>query len=267
MLNDNLGRISNAHVAHADRSDDGAMDPKCIELAKLAAIAVDSAKTGEVVTMPSRLHAKEYPDFMLKEDDMSYRSKKILGRLFRSIIEPYDLHFVSQGTCCTSNEISYDTDLEVSGASSFIEDAWQIKCSYEAQLNALLNQYGVRTEAELVTGEVWSFTEKKFKDEERLHYAYSQLHKEFRIIFESIGDIGLFSDDKKNLAYEKKASAWYQVTYQSKWIELSRKTMELSEKMPTRLSFAWIAVDYLAQIKKRCYEDTEIEEGRLAYIC
>ncbi|KAJ1267763.1 hypothetical protein BS78_07G083000 [Paspalum vaginatum] len=211
MLNDNLGRISNAHVAHADRSDDGAMDPNCIELAKLAAIAVDSAKTGKVVRMPTSLHPKEYPDFMLKEDDMSYRSEKILGRLYRSIIGAYDLDFVSQGTCA-SDEIPYDTDLEVFGASAFFEDAWQIKCSYEAQLNALLNQYGVRTEAELVTGEIWSLTGKKFQYvlKERLHYAYSQLHKEFRIIFESIGDIGLFSNDKKNLLYEMKASAWYQ---------------------------------------------------------
>ena len=232
MLNDNLGRISNAHVAHADRSDDGAMDPKCIKLAELAAIAVDSAMTGEVVIMPSFLQAKEYLDFMLKEDDMTYRSEKILGRLFQSIIGAYDLDFVAQGTCA-SNEIPYDTDLEVFGASSFIEDAWQSKCSYEAHLNALLNQYGVHTKAELVTGEVWSFTGKKFKYEERLHYAYSQLHKEFRIIIESIGDIGLFSDDKKNLAYEMKASAWYQITYHPKW----RKTMELSEKMPERLSF------------------------------
>jgi len=232
MLNDNLGRISNAHVAHADRSDDGAMDPKCIKLAELAAIVVDSAMTGEVVIMPSFLQAKEYLDFMLKEDDMTYRSEKILGRLFQSIIGAYDLDFVAQGTCA-SNEIPYDTDLEVFGASSFIEDAWQSKCSYEAQLNTLLNQYGVHTEAELVTGEVWSFTGKKFKYEERLHYAYSQLHKEFRIIIESIGDIGLFSDDKKNLAYEMKASAWYQITYHPKW----RKTMELSEKMPERLSF------------------------------
>ena len=232
MVSEILGPISNAHVVHADRSKYGAMDDKCIKLAELAATAVDFPKTGKIVTMPPFLRPQEYPDFMGKEDDISYKSEKILGRLFQSIIGAYDLDFVAQGACA-SNEIPYDTDLEVFGASSFIEDAWQSKCSHEAQLNALLNQYGVHTEAELVTGEVWSFTGKKFKYEERLHYAYSQLHKEFRIIIESIGDIGLFSDDKKNLAYEMKASAWYQITYHPKW----RKTMELSEKMPERLSF------------------------------
>ncbi|CAD6336017.1 unnamed protein product [Miscanthus lutarioriparius] len=153
MVNDNLGRICNVHVAHADRSDDGAMDQKCSELAELAAIAVDSAKTGEIVRMPPSLSPKEYPDFMGKEDAISYKSKNILGRLYRSILGEKGGDF--QGTC-VSNENQYDTDLEVPGALNFLEDAWKCKCLYEAQLNTLLNQYGVHSEAELVTGEIWS---------------------------------------------------------------------------------------------------------------
>jgi len=183
MVNDNLGRICNAHVTHADRSDDGAMDPKCIQLAELAAIAVDSAKTGEIVRMPLSHSPKEYPDFMGKEDAVSYKSKKILGRLYRSILGENGDDFVSQGTC-VSNETPYDIDLEVPGALSFLEDAWQCKCLYEAQLNTLLSQYGVRSEAELVTGEIWSLVgyNKKYQYQlkERLNYAYSKLHQEFR---------------------------------------------------------------------------------------
>ncbi|OQU76799.1 hypothetical protein SORBI_3010G213100, partial [Sorghum bicolor] len=248
MVNDNLGRICNAHVAHADRSDDGAMDTKCVELAELAAIAVDSAKTGEIVKMPPSLSPKEYPDFMGKEDAISYKSKKILGRLYRSILMENSGDLLSQVTCI-SNENQYDTDLEVPGALSFLEDAWKCKCLYEAQLNTLLNQFGVHSEAELVTGEIWSLVgyNKKYQYQlkERLNYAYSKLHQEFRSIFESI-DVSY--GDSKNLAYEMKASAWYQVTYHPEFIRLRELD---DEKTPARLSFAWIPVDYLAQIKKK----------------
>ncbi|CAO2209790.1 unnamed protein product [Urochloa humidicola] len=252
MVTDNLGRISNAHVVHADRSEDGAMDENCIQLAELAATAVDSLKTGEIVTMPAYLRPTEYPDFMGKEDAISYKSTKILGELYRSIKAAYSCDFVSESTC-SSDDFTYDTDLEVPGASDFLDDAWQCKCSYEAQLNALLDQYGVISEAELVTGETWSLTgnnkKRQYETKEKLSYAYFQLHQEFRNIFERNGEICV---DKNNMAYEPKASAWYQLTYHPKWIQWSRA-------MPPRLSFAWIAVDYLSRIKMRCRQEKVIE--------
>jgi RNA-dependent RNA polymerase len=255
MVTDNLGRISNAHVVHADRSEYGAMDDNCIQLAELAATAVDSLKTGEIVTMPTYLRPSEYPDFMGKDDAISYKSTKILGELYRSIKAVYDCNFVSEDTC-TLDDLPYDSDLEISGASDFLEDAWLCKCSYEAQLNALLNQYGLRTEAELVTGEPWSLTGDNKKQQhmtkERLSYAYFQLHMEFRSNFESTDEV---SAEKKNLAYETKASAWYQVTYHPKWIQRSRE-------MPLRLSFAWIAVDYLARIKMRRHQEAKVSHGQ-----
>ena len=60
-----------------------------------------------------------------------------------------------------------------------------------------------------------------------------------------------------------KASAWYQVTYHPEFIRLREPD---DEKTPTRLSFAWIPVDYLAQIKKKCHGEMKVEEGRSAYI-
>ncbi|XP_039855171.1 probable RNA-dependent RNA polymerase SHL2 [Panicum virgatum] len=244
MVSDNLGRISNAHVVHADCSKNGAMDEKCIQLAKLAAIAVDSLKTGKIVTMPTYLRPTEYPDFMRKEDAISYKSEKILGELYRSIKAAYGYDSVSHGTI-TLNDLVYDMDLEVPGASYFLEDAWQCKCSYEAKLNALLSQYNIQTEAELVTWEAWSLTggnkKQHYETQERLNYSYFQLHEEYRSIFEGNAEM---SEEKKNLVYETKASAWYQVTYHPNWIRRSKET-------PPRISFPWIAVDYLASIKAR----------------
>jgi RNA-dependent RNA polymerase len=63
--------------------------------------------------------------------------------------------------------------------------------------------------------------------------------------------------------YEMKASAWYQVTYHP---EIIRSREPGDEDAPTRLSFAWIAVDYLAQIKMKRHLEMEVEEGRSSYI-
>ncbi|KAL6843315.1 hypothetical protein ACP4OV_027028 [Aristida adscensionis] len=217
--------------------------------------------------MPQSLRPKEYPDFMGKEDDITYKSGKILGRLYRSIQQTSGADFILEDTC-TLNNVPYDTDLEVPGASDFLENAWQFRCSYEVQLNALLNQYGVWTEAELVTGEIWLLGQRNNRMQhgvkDRLKYAYSQLRKKFRRIFGSIEtDRCGISDDARNLVYEMKASAWYKVTYGPEWIQKTREMMESSGKeMPARLSFAWIVVDYLAQIKTRCHGEGTVE-GRM----
>ncbi|KAF8662610.1 hypothetical protein HU200_056211 [Digitaria exilis] len=114
MVSENIGRIYNAHVVHADRSKYGATDEKCVQLAELASIAVDSLKTGNIVAMPTYLSPTEYPDFMGKEDAISYESEKILGELYRSVKDTYGCDFISQGTC-SLDDPAYDTDLEVPG--------------------------------------------------------------------------------------------------------------------------------------------------------
>ena len=191
---------------------------------------------------------------------ITYKSDKILGRLYRSIQEASSSDLVPEETC-TLNDLPYDTDMEVPGATNFLSSAWLCKCSYEAQLNALLNQYGVRTEAELVMEHIWSlpkYSSRKQGDiKQRLKNSYSALRKELRSTFESIEtDETEISEDEKNRVYEMKASAWYQVTYHPKWVQKSREMLGPdSEKMPARLSFAWIIVDYLAGIKIRCQEE------------
>lgn len=264
MVNEHLGAICNAHVVHADSSDYGAMDEKCITLAELAATAVDFPKTGKLVTMPSHLKPKLYPDFMGKEQHQSYKSTKILGRLYRRIKDAYDEDIDAPDLNNVGGDIPYDTDLEVPGSADFIADAWEQKCSYDGQLSALLGQYKVKREEEVVTGQIWSMpkynSKKQGELKERLKHSYSALRKEFRQTFEKLNsDVGELSDEEKNLLYEQKASAWYQVTYNPKWVKKSR---DLQIKSPENqepdslgnmvmLSFPWIAVDYIARTKIR----------------
>ncbi|KAF3447120.1 hypothetical protein FNV43_RR12300 [Rhamnella rubrinervis] len=260
MANESLGAICNAHVVHADLSEYGALDEKCIKLAELAATAVDFPKTGKIVSLPSHLKPKLYPDFMGKEEYQSYKSTKILGRLYRKIKDAYD-----EDTATSSElnflpgDIPYDKDLEVPGAADFMVDAWDKKCSYDAQLNGLLGQYKVNREEEIITGHIWSmpkYTSRKQGElKERLKHSYSAMKKEFRQIFEKMEvDFEQLTDDEKNIKYEQKASAWYQVTYHPAW---AKKSMDMQEPDgagdKVMLSFAWLAADYLARIKiRRC---------------
>ncbi|KAJ7966178.1 RNA-dependent RNA polymerase [Quillaja saponaria] len=218
MVNEHLGAICNAHVVHADLSDYGALDEKCLDLAELAATAVDFPKTGKLVTMPPNLKPKLYPDFMGKEERQSYKSSKILGRLYRRIKDDYNEDVATSESIL--GDIPYDTDLDIPGASDFIMDAWDQKCSYDGQLSGLLGQYKVKGEEEVVTGHIWSMpkynSRKQGELKEKLKHSYSALKKEFRQIFERITvNLDELSDAEKNRIYEQKASAWYQVTYLS----------------------------------------------------
>lgn len=258
MVNENLGAICNAHVVHADLSDYGAMDQNCITLAELAATAVDFPKTGKIVSMPSHLKPKLYPDFMGKQPHQSYKSKKILGRLYRQIRDAYDEDLDGSSLKHVTDNIPYDDSLEVPGAADFVIDAWDQKVCYDGQLNGLLNQYKVEREEEVVTGQIWSmpkYSSRKQGDlKERLKHAYSALKKEFRQTFEKLDiDMEELNDEEKHLLYEQKASAWYQVTYHPEWV---KKYLDLQDKSfdhenKVMLSFPWIAVDYLARIKIR----------------
>ncbi|KAL0315122.1 UNVERIFIED_CONTAM: RNA-dependent RNA polymerase 6 [Sesamum calycinum] len=256
MVNESLGTICNAHVVHADLSEYGALDEKCIKLAELAATAVDFPKTGKIVNMPAELKPKMYPDFMGKEEFQSYNSNKILGKLYRKIKDAYDRdHEASPEHTFASDDIIYNQDLEVAGSTSFIADAWNCKCSYDGQLIGLLGQYKVNREEEVVTGHIWSMpkysSKKQGEVKERLKHAYSTLRKEFRKVFECMGpEFDQFSDDEKNIMYERKASAWYQVTYQESWVKKSKELHAVDDAgKSVMLSFAWIAADYLARIK------------------
>lgn len=258
MVNDHLGAICNAHVVHADISSYGALDEPCLKLAELAATAVDFTKTGKLVTMPQELKPKIYPDFMGKPDSMSYKSKKILGRLYRRIKDAFDEDVTSSSDLPTSVEdIPYDSNLEVPGYSDFLSEAWDTKCSYDRQIEGLLKQYKVRQEEEIVTGHVWSMPSYKGRKQgelkEKVKHAYSSLKKEFRQKFDLLGpEFDQMNQDERQAVYERKASAWYQVTYHPEQVKRALELRAPEAEENHKLSFAWIPADYLARIKVRC---------------
>ncbi|KAH7845545.1 hypothetical protein Vadar_003370 [Vaccinium darrowii] len=151
-------------------------------------------------------------DFMGKEEYQTYKSKKILGKLYRLIKDDYDkgVEEASSDLTFDPKNVPYDSTLEFLGSKDFVSNAWKHKCSYDRQLNSLLGQYKVSREEEVVTGYVWSMpknnSQKRGDLQEKLKHAYSALRKEFRQVFDKLGP-----DFDHNVVYEKKASAWYQV--------------------------------------------------------
>ncbi|CAN6455107.1 unnamed protein product [Victoria cruziana] len=262
MLSDSLGKICHAHVVHADLSEFGANDDKCLKLAELAAIAVDFPKTGVNAQLPHHLRPKVYPDFMGKDENQSYKSEKVLGYLYRKILGTHGEISVEEdhGAC---KNLPFDDQLKVSGFEKFIDEAWNYRSSYDRQIRSLLLHYNVYTEGELVTGYFVSFSKhnskKQMELKDRVGHAYTSMKKEFRTMFETIDEGSKLSDDERNSLLEQKASAWYYVTYHPHWVE---KTTELKDpenhKVQVLLSFPWIAVDYLARIKIR-------QQGRLQF--
>lgn len=64
IMNDNLGRVCNTHLAQADAN--GPDHFECLKLASLASLAVDFTKTGVKVEPDSFSPPSSYPDFMGK---------------------------------------------------------------------------------------------------------------------------------------------------------------------------------------------------------
>ncbi|KAJ3023398.1 hypothetical protein HKX48_003315 [Thoreauomyces humboldtii] len=88
LRNDRLGQIANSHLAWADL--EGPDSYQCRELASKNSIAVDFNKSGIPADFPRELSPRKYPDFMDKHNKPSYKSDKVLGKLFRAIDDSTD---------------------------------------------------------------------------------------------------------------------------------------------------------------------------------
>lgn len=146
MKNDCLPRIAHAHMAWADRLDNGVREDKCIRLAQLHSDAVDYNKTGGVAKMTRDLEPKVWPHFMEKKGRRSYHSTKVLGQLYDavetidfvpSLSKPFDPRILKSKL--------------VPASESFMEFATELKREYDAAMRRIMAQFEIETEFE-----VWS---------------------------------------------------------------------------------------------------------------
>ncbi|KAK7308650.1 hypothetical protein VNO77_42270 [Canavalia gladiata] len=244
IVNDSLGIIANAHTVFADREPLKAMSEPCIQLAQLFSTAVDFPKTGVPAIIPPELYVKEYPDFMEKPDKPTYESHNVIGKLFREV---KDISESSGSIKSFSLEVarwSYDPDMEVDGFMDYVDDAFYHKTNYDYKLGNLMYYYGIKTEAEILSGNIMKMSKSfnKRRDAEAINMAVRSLRKEARTWFEdSSNDV----DSGSNDVYAK-ASAWYYVTYHPSYWGCYNEGM----KRDHYLSFPWCVYHLLVQIKK-----------------
>ncbi|XP_022776584.1 RNA-dependent RNA polymerase 1-like [Durio zibethinus] len=244
IVNDSLGIIANAHTVFADRQPNKAMSSQCMELAKLFSVAVDFPKTGVPAEIPQELRVKEYPDFMEKPDKPTYQSYNIIGKLFREVKDLAPNECSIKSLTREKLERVYDSDMEVDGYENYIDDAFYCKSNYDYKLGNLMDYYGIKTEAEILSGGIMkmsrSFT--KQRDAEAIGMAVRSLRKEAKSWFNEKGS-GL--DSETDDAYAK-ASAWYHVTYHPSYWGQYNEGMNRNHF----LSFPWCVYDKLIHIKR-----------------
>lgn len=237
MINDNLGAISTAHLIHADREPDKALNEKCLQLATLHSMAVDFAKTGAPAEMPRILKPREFPDFMERVEKPMYISNGVLGKLYRAAVASKLLERSNFIWSEKIDQTTYDHDLEVSGFEAFIKTAESHRDQYTEKLSALMNYYGAESEDEILTGNLriraayLQRDNRRYGDmKDRILLALKSLQKEAR---------EWFNNSCKVEDHQQMASAWYHVTYHPSY---SQETMRF-------LSFPWIKGDILLSIK------------------
>ncbi|KAG0191239.1 hypothetical protein DFQ28_000680 [Apophysomyces sp. BC1034] len=247
--NDNLGQIANAHLATADRSARGAFDGACLRLAQLHSLAVDYPKSGKRAVLEDDLRVKIFPDFMQKKDKDTYESNKVLGHIYRAIDKKEYKDYRDQ----LADNAIYDARLRVPDMEKYVVGARDSRARYNRDLMSLMNQYGVQTEAEIISGYIVKWLKKGNRKsthevQKQTMAAVNSLKKHWRREFEreflSEGESRVISSETRG-DLEAKAAAWYYVTYH---VEERRRDLSVEGQF---LSFPWVVHEYICDIAKK----------------
>ncbi|KAH6941071.1 hypothetical protein HPB50_013214 [Hyalomma asiaticum] len=256
IKNDNIGLMSNAHLAWADQLPDGIFSQRCLSLAKKIATSLDFAKTGIPARMEKLERVYRYPEFMEKTGTKdTYRSSRVLGQLYR-----LNRGLVTSGFCkCVEHRVR---------ASVFEYPEWQrhehaaklSKALYTELLSQILSRYGITSEAEVVTGLLSNLSlyhkgrNNKFNIDVHVQKQFQMLVEKMRQRFfrdvESALPHGAFSGAEVNVVLLQMASAWYMVT---------ANTDDVAES--NSQGFPWCVSDVLLMILKNKDAKCLREEG------
>ncbi|CAG8476071.1 7262_t:CDS:10 [Acaulospora colombiana] len=270
MINNRLGQIANLHLAFADYEAEGVRSEKCLELAQQHSKAVDFNKTGVPVT-GSLPPIPQYPDFMENNQKDSYKSEKILGKLYRRIkLERPDkdrlLNYKVKGGI---KPMRY---FRVEGFREHVEEAVIQRNAYNLEIRTLMKKYGVKTEPEIITSNILGLRRingRKGQDiREEISATVSEIIYNFRKIF-LMGLRGNEDaeapDEETHFSYhvpipineetKVKAAAWYMVAYDETYDEEDVDWNEIR-----LLSFPWVVADILLAIRSENWNKGDSEE-------
>eukprot|EP00479_Gromia_sphaerica_P002098 TRINITY_DN124_c0_g2_i1.p1 TRINITY_DN124_c0_g2~~TRINITY_DN124_c0_g2_i1.p1 ORF type:complete len:219 (+),score=33.82 TRINITY_DN124_c0_g2_i1:23-679(+) len=145
-----LGESPTSHLAFADLSSEGPASRKCIELAMKHSSAVDFVKTGIPSTLEPEYIPNTYPDYFEKSKRKTHRSNKILGKLYREVALDEDLKLSQYGRVKLDPDLAID-EKEISSLE--VRSTTQLCRCYYNNLRDIMNQYGLPSEVEAITGD------------------------------------------------------------------------------------------------------------------
>lgn len=225
IKNDAIGVMSSAHLAWADQLRDGVSSQCCIRLASKISVCLDFAKTGLPACLDLREKPRIFPDFMEKGSHKNtYRSRRILGQLYRLHRSLEALVSTDFGNGRFADSDCQSTLFELAGWEEHREVALESLHYYTSQVGRILNQYGMESEGEVVTGLVNKLSDvnKSYKDrasvETLVSKQYQHLVKLVRKRFVKGVDAacrerGITTEDGRKVVLLKMMSAWYMVAY------------------------------------------------------
>eukprot|EP01125_Pyxidicula_operculata_P015947 TRINITY_DN5443_c1_g2_i1.p1 TRINITY_DN5443_c1_g2~~TRINITY_DN5443_c1_g2_i1.p1 ORF type:complete len:1098 (-),score=176.09 TRINITY_DN5443_c1_g2_i1:84-3377(-) len=256
QVHDLVGRICNAHLAMADKLENGVKSIQCIELAVLHSVAVDFAKTSVPAKIPPELIPREYPEYIDSKGKKTYTSTKVLGRMFQSIVynKISDLGYFDVGI--DKDIVNPDDESQMSDVREFLERARSHRNEYEASLSMIMKRYGIRNEVEATTVTILSskLVFHKRNNFQTVNYALKEfndsLQEQYQNKFweEFLEDLIIYLSGDTEFQYflqlrvMAKGRSWYYVVYAPE---------ERDFKPPEFLSFAWINAELLCQLKRK----------------
>ncbi|GFT66361.1 RNA-dependent RNA polymerase 1 [Trichonephila clavipes] len=253
IQNDNIGVLANAHLAWADVHSQGIFSKVCMDIAKKYPLVLDFAKSGYTCYLGSGEKPKLYPDFMEKGAiNNSYKSKNALGYLYRAV---RNLEACVSKVDIMNLERELDDNLIYPGWEHYRESAENHRREYTKRVNNILKKYGLRCEAEALTGfigKMSEYVENRYERDNAICIGRTYVMdaiKRYRMEFYKACDKEMRTRNVKGKDFQeikyRRASAWYIVTYTCKDTKV--------------LSFPWILHDLLCEIRARNFKMKELE--------
>ncbi|KAI1772740.1 RdRP-domain-containing protein [Hypoxylon cercidicola] len=258
MKNDSLSTIAHAHLAQSDALLDGPKDPRCIELAHLHSNSVDYPKTGLEAHLKPTLRPKRFPHFMEKPPHKTYRSNKILGRLYDHVAKT---KFSPKLDGAFDERILRRFALKA----ETLKTMRLVKRQHDKTMRQIMNQHDIETEFEVWSTFVLSRPRvgSEYKRQENMEPIVTNHRERFRAAC-----IKVAGSTEPSILYPVVAAAYY-VTWeevqtaqaQAQMVEINETGQPLSPtpKQVPFISFPWVFERELGRIAAS-KEGFELEE-------
>ncbi|CAO3596468.1 unnamed protein product [Absidia cylindrospora] len=280
IRNDYKDTLIRFYLMTTEKAGYNTQDSSCIKLALQYADASDYTNIPCSISIDHTLESTVYPDYMEVPNIPTHQSSDIQGQIYRMISPALYQNYTEQMILKNSHFVVYDPRLKIAGMEPYVIEARDLKTRYDYDIKSLMQQYGINTEVELVTGNVVDDSRQHYGDQgcrtiqrERMLQAVEALQRHYLHLFHQEFEPVVVDDptrppldlppirrDVKDTVRQKeiKAAAWYYITYHP--TERPKSTSAIM------LSFPWILSDILSSVARRQHnaiDDSALEKAAI----